>query len=214
MSFEQILFFISVYIPPLLFAIALHEAAHGYVARYFGDNTAHMLGRLSLNPTKHIDPIGTIILPAVLILLKSPFIFGWAKPVPVVARNLRNPKQDMIFVALAGPGANLVMALLWAVLLKIWVILDIQSEVLVTMALFGIRINLLLMLFNLIPVPPLDGGRILVGLLPIKFSLMLSRVEPYGIMIVFALILLTDLSNLLGMFIYYLQKGILQLFGF
>ncbi|NEN75562.1 site-2 protease family protein [Pelistega sp. NLN82] len=214
MSFEQILFYISVYIPPLLFAIALHEAAHGYMARYFGDNTAYMLGRLSLNPTKHIDPIGTIILPAVLILLKSPFIFGWAKPVPVVTRNLRNPKQDMIFVALAGPGANLVMALLWVVLLKIWVILDIQSEVLITMALFGIRINLLLMLFNLIPVPPLDGGRILVGLLPIKFSLMLSRVEPYGIMIVFALILLTDLSNLLGMSIYYLQKGILQLFGF
>ncbi len=210
---DQILFYISVYVPPLLFAITLHEAAHGYAARYFGDNTAYVLGRISLNPTKHIDPIGTLALPGLLILLSSPFVFGWAKPVPVSIGNLRQPKRDMIYVAAAGPAANLVMALLWAVLLSIYGSLQVNSDVLISMALMGVKLNVILMLFNLLPIPPLDGGRILIGLLPIKASLTLARLEPYGMFIVLGLLLIGGLDTFLSDWVIGVTRFILRLVG-
>lgn len=210
---DQILFYISVYVPPLLFAITLHEAAHGYAARYFGDNTAYVLGRISLNPTKHIDPIGTLALPGLLILLSSPFVFGWAKPVPVSIGNLRQPKRDMIYVAAAGPAANLVMALLWAVLLSIYGSLQVNSDVLISMALMGVKLNVILMLLNLLPIPPLDGGRILIGLLPIRASLMLARLEPYGMFVVLGLLLIGGLDTVLSDWVIGVTRFILRLVG-
>ncbi|NOL48668.1 site-2 protease family protein [Pelistega europaea] len=188
MSLDQILFYISVYVPPLLFAITLHEAAHGYAARYFGDNSAYAAGRLSLNPVHHIDPIGTIALPLIFIVMGTPFIFGWAKPVPVDIGRLHNPKRDMMYVAAAGPLANLMMAFLWAVVLRLLIALEFDSEVLMSMCIFGIKINIILMLFNLFPIPPLDGGRILVGLLPMRAAIKLASLEPYGMFIVVALL--------------------------
>jgi Zn-dependent protease len=179
---------------PVVFAITLHEAAHGYVAKLFGDRTAEMLGRITLNPIKHIDPVGTILVPGLLLLTAkmmggAPFVFGWAKPVPVNFGNLRHPKRDMIWVAGAGPLANFVMAFLWALLMQasepsgIW-----ASDGLLQMAQIGISINLMLMALNLLPLPPLDGGRIAVGLLPNRASYALSRVEPYGFIIILVLI--------------------------
>lgn len=190
MSLDQILFYVSVYVPPLLFAITLHEAAHGYAARHFGDTTAYAAGRLSLNPVNHIDPLGTIVLPIVFILMGTPFVFGWAKPVPVNIGRLRRPKQDMVYVAAAGPLANLVMAFLWAIALRLMIELEVNSEVLMSMCIFGIKINIILMLFNLMPIPPLDGGRILVGLLPTRPALKLASVEPYGMFIIVALLVI------------------------
>ena len=183
---------------PVVFAIVLHEAAHGYVARVFGDQTAWMLGRVTLNPLKHIDPIGTIAVPGLLLLTGAPFLFGWAKPVPVNFGNLRNPKRDMIWVAAAGPGANFVMALLWALLAQAtaasgpW-----ASEGLFLMARIGISINLALMVLNLLPIPPLDGGRIAVGLLPDRAASALARVEPYGFMVILVLLVTGLLSDLM-----------------
>jgi len=177
------------WVVPVVLAITLHEAAHGYVARMFGDQTAWMLGRVTLNPFKHIDPIGTVLVPGVLFLLKAPFLFGWAKPVPVNFGNLRHPKRDMVWVAGAGPLANFVMALGWALLLRAtgpsgpW-----TSNGLYEMADAGVWINLALLALNLLPVPPLDGGRIAVGLLPHRASLLLARAEPYGFFVVLALI--------------------------
>jgi Zn-dependent protease len=179
---------------PVVFAITLHEAAHGYVAKLFGDRTAEMLGRITLNPIKHIDPVGTILVPGLLLLTAkmmggAPFVFGWAKPVPVNFGNLRHPKRDMIWVAGAGPLANFVMAFLWALLMQasepsgIW-----ASDGLLQMAQIGISINLMLMALNLLPLPPLDGGRIAVGLLPNRASYALSRVEPYGFIVILVLI--------------------------
>ncbi|MFO1310530.1 MAG: site-2 protease family protein [Burkholderiales bacterium] len=176
------------YVVPVVLAITLHEAAHGYVARMFGDQTAWMLGRVTLNPVKHIDPIGTVLVPGVLFLLHAPFLFGWAKPVPVNFGNLRNPKRDMIWVAGAGPAANFVMALGWAFLLGAtgpsgpW-----SSDGLYQMADAGIRINLALIALNLLPIPPLDGGRIAVGVLPHRAAAMLARAEPYGFFVILAL---------------------------
>jgi len=187
---------------PVVFAIVLHEAAHGYVARIFGDQTAWMLGRVTLNPLKHIDPIGTIAVPGLLLLAGAPFLFGWAKPVPVNFGNLRNPKRDMIWVAAAGPGANFVMALLWALLAQAsapsgpW-----ASEGLFLMARIGISINLVLMVLNLLPIPPLDGGRIAVGLLPDRAASALARVEPYGFMVILVLLVTGLLSDLMRPFI-------------
>ncbi len=179
------------WVVPVVLAITLHEAAHGYVARMFGDQTAWMLGRVTLNPLKHIDPVGTVLVPAVLFLLKSPFLFGWAKPVPVNFGNLRHPKRDMIWVAGAGPAANFVMALGWAFLLGAtgpsgpW-----SSDGLYQMADAGIRINLALLALNLLPIPPLDGGRIAVGLLPNRAAAWLSRAEPYGFFVILALMVI------------------------
>lgn len=213
MSFDQILFYISVYVPPLLFAITLHEAAHGYAAKYFGDTTAYVLGRVSLNPSKHVDPVGTILLPGLMILFGMPFVFGWAKPVPVSFGNLRRPKQDMVYVALAGPLANLVMAFAWGIFLAIIVNLGIQSEVLLSMGLVGVKFNCILMIFNLLPLPPLDGGRILVGLLPTNLSMSLARVEPYGMWIVIALLMLGGLDKFLASGVYHMTRIILSLVG-
>ncbi|MEO8598942.1 MAG: site-2 protease family protein [bacterium] len=185
---------IAVYVLPVLFAITLHEAAHAYVAKYFGDATAYQLGRMTLNPIKHIDPVGTILIPLVLYLVGSPFLFGYAKPVPVNFNNLRNPKKQMGWVALAGPAANLLMALLW----MIFAILIGTSQGDVTffprMAQAGVLINLVLFAFNLFPLPPLDGGRIVMGILPQKYEYQFAKIEPYGFFILLALMFLQVLQ--------------------
>jgi Zn-dependent protease len=179
---------------PVVFAITLHEAAHGYVARMFGDQTAWMLGRVTLNPIKHIDPIGTIAVPGALIALSAMtgaplFLFGWAKPVPVNFNNLRNPKRDMFWVAGAGPAINFVMALLWAVLLRISMPGGgLGSDGFAEMANAGVQINLMLMALNLLPILPLDGGRIAVSLMPRPMAASYSRLEPYGFMVVILLL--------------------------
>jgi len=181
---------IAIYALPVLFAITVHEAAHGYVARHFGDNTAYMLGRVTLNPLKHIDPIGTIAMPLLLYFATSgAFLFGYAKPVPVNFGHLRNPKRDMIWVALAGPGANLIQALLWGILLYLLLGAAVTEPFFIKMCQGGILVNVVMFVFNLFPLPPLDGGRILVGLLPYKQAALVSRVEPWGFFIVMALII-------------------------
>jgi Zn-dependent protease len=179
---------VAIYALPVLFAITVHEAAHGYAARYFGDNTAWMLGRVTLNPVKHIDLFGTILLPLLLLLVSSPIILGAAKPVPVRFDKLRHPKRDMVWVALAGPVANLAMALLWGVALILLRATNLQETFFLEVCAAGISVNIVLFAFNLFPLPPLDGGRILVGLLPIRQSIAVSNIEPYGIFIVIALI--------------------------
>jgi len=181
---------------PVVLAITLHEAAHGYVARIFGDQTAWMLGRVTLNPLKHIDPIGTILVPGMLYLTGAPFLFGWAKPVPVNFGNLRHPKRDMIWVAGAGPAANFAMAIPWMLLFGATVPGGVfASDGLQQMAIFGIQANMVLMALNLLPIPPLDGGRIAVGLLPGRASYALSRVEPYGFFIILALLMIPGALN-------------------
>ena len=176
---------------PVLFAITLHEVAHGWVAKKYGDHTAELLGRLSLNPFKHIDPIGTVIVPIALIIMTG-FGFGWAKPVPVNFKLLRKPKRDMIWVAAAGPMANLGMLVFWAIVMKVAYILGSDSYWLLNSIIFmsyvGIVANLVLMLINLIPIPPLDGGRVLTGLVPNQLSHLLIKIEPFGMFIVFGLL--------------------------
>ncbi|MDD3652276.1 site-2 protease family protein [Immundisolibacter sp.] len=188
---------IAIWALPVLFAITVHEVAHGYVARRLGDRTAQMMGRLTLNPLKHVDPVGTVLVPLVMLLLGG-FLFGWAKPVPVDYRNLDNPKRDMAIVAAAGPLSNLLMAFGWALLLRLAVsllqTLPWAAQPLFFMAQAGIAINLVLMVLNLVPVPPLDGGRVLTGLLPMRQAARFAAIEPYGFLIV--LLLLT--SGLLG----------------
>jgi Zn-dependent protease len=181
---------IAVYALPILFAITLHEAAHAYAARYFGDLTAYSQGRMSLNPIKHIDPIGTIAIPLVLALLNSPFLFGYAKPVPVDFSRLRHPKKDMLWVALAGPLANLAMALGWMVLFFVLDAAGLDEEYFFRMAKAGIVTNLVLFAFNLFPVPPLDGGRVMTSLLPNRYAFRFARLEPYGFFIVLALMMM------------------------
>ena len=188
---------IALYAIPVLLAITLHEAAHGYAAKHFGDSTAYMLGRVTINPLPHIDPVGTILMPLMLYFATSgAFLFGYAKPVPVHFGNLRNPKRDMIWVALAGPGANFFQALMWAALLIMFQGIGINEPFLVEMAQGGVLVNIVMCVFNLFPLPPLDGGRILVGLLPYRQAMLVSRVEPYGFFIVMALVLAGVVSNL------------------
>lgn len=195
-----ILQFISIAAIPMLFAITVHEAAHGWMAGKFGDRTAEMLGRVTLNPAKHIDPIGTVIVPLSMLVLGG-FIFGWAKPVPVNGRNLRRPKQDMVIVAFAGPGANFLMALIWAVIFHLSVqVPDVffgTTEFIKSMARIGVFFNFLLMIFNLLPILPLDGGRVLRGLVPEQLGRQLDALERYGFIIVIGLLLLGLLSPVL-----------------
>jgi len=197
---------------PIIFAITVHEAAHGYVAKYFGDLTADKLGRITLNPIKHIDPIGTILLPALTLMLGG-ILFGWAKPVPVNFANLRNPKKDMFWVAAAGPASNLLMAIFWAL------ILSYSSSAPETAAVFlfemskvGIMINLVLMVLNLLPLPPLDGGRIAVSLLPMNLAVMLSRVEQYGFIILIVLLFSGILGKVIWPVILFFQQLIVGIF--
>nr|WP_236599289.1 site-2 protease family protein [Ramlibacter monticola] len=185
-----------IYALPVLFAITVHEAAHGYVARHFGDNTAYMMGRVTLNPLKHIDPIGTVLMPLMLYFATSgAFLFGYAKPVPVNFSQLRHPKRDMVWVALAGPASNFIQAILWALLFTLLVALGLNERFFLSMAKAGVLVNLVMWAFNLFPLPPLDGGRVLVGLLPPRQAYSLSRVEPWGFFIVMGLVLLGILSN-------------------
>ncbi len=188
---------VLIYALPVLFAITVHEAAHGYVARHFGDNTALMMGRITLNPLKHIDPIGTILMPLLLYFATSgAFLFGYAKPVPVNFSHLRNPKRDMIWVALAGPLTNFLQAIMWALLMFLLVGFGVQERFFIEMAKAGVMVNLVMWAFNLFPLPPLDGGRVLVGLLPWKQAQWVSRIEPYGFFIVMGLVIMGIVSNL------------------
>ena len=182
---------VAVYALPVLFAITLHEAAHAYAAKFFGDTTAYSQGRMSLNPLKHIDPFGTIVIPIVLYFATSgAFLFGYAKPVPINFGQLRKPKRDMAWVALAGPAANFLMALIWTLLLIALLVMDVQEPFFSLMARAGVLTNLVMFAFNLFPIPPLDGGRILISLLPHKYAYKLAQIEPYGFFIVMALVLL------------------------
>jgi len=190
---ENVIQEIAVYAIPVLFAITVHEAAHGYVARMFGDNTAYVLGRVTLNPVKHIDPIGTIVVPLGMVLLTG-FMFGWAKPVPVDWGSLRKPKRDMIWVAAAGPAVNLAMAVVWALLYRALSAAGVQESYFYLVAQAGISVNLVFMALNLLPIPPLDGGRIVSGLLPTRMSIVYSRIEPYGLFILLALMFTGALS--------------------
>ncbi len=189
---------ISVWILPVIFAITLHEVAHGLVAKWLGDDTAARLGRLSLNPLHHIDPIGTLLIPGILLVIGG-FMFGWAKPVPVDFNRLRHPKRDMALVAVAGPLANFLMAVVWALTLRFANGLDMDyiKTPLELMSVAGIVINVVLMILNLLPIPPLDGGRIAVGLLPHNLAEPFSRIEPYGFYILLALMATGGLSVLL-----------------
>ena len=203
---------------PILLAITVHEASHGYAAKYFGDLTAERMGRISLNPFKHIDPIGTVLLPA-LTLFFGGVLFGWAKPVPVNFGNLRNPKKDMFWVAAAGPASNFVMAILWSLMLGI-IKYELSHGVyspsfpfLLQMCFVGVTINVVLMVLNLLPMPPLDGGRIAVSLLPNNLAFKLAQVEKYGFAILIALMFTGVLNKIIGPFIGFFQQAILQIFA-
>ncbi|HSJ49136.1 MAG TPA: site-2 protease family protein [Gammaproteobacteria bacterium] len=201
---------IAAWVLPVLLAITVHEVSHGWVARRLGDQTASLLGRLSLNPLRHIDPVGTVLVPAIMLLLPGGFVFGWAKPVPVDARNLRRPRTDMAWVAAAGPFSNLCMALLWALLAQVGsAIGGWAGAPLVYMAVAGIFINTILMVLNLLPLPPLDGGRVAVGMLPDHLARPLARVEPYGIWILLALLF----SGLLGGILWPIASWVIMAFA-
>lgn len=216
LSLAQIAQTIAVAALPLIFAITLHEAAHGYVARHFGDLTAYAQGRISLNPLRHIDWVGTLAVPILVLALSGGrFIFGWAKPVPVNFGNLRRPKRDMLWVAAAGPGANLLMALAWAILLKLatWLPAAVYTEWLMQVARAGVILNVVFMVLNLLPLPPLDGGRIAFSLLPSGIAYHYGRLEPYGLVIVLALLVLGVLGTVLWPLIVAVLEGIGWLVG-
>jgi Zn-dependent protease len=201
---DELIRTIAVYALPVLFAITLHEAAHGYVAKYFGDNTAYVAGRVSMDPFKHIDPFGTVLLPLLLYLIShGQMLFGYAKPVPVNFGNLRNPRKQSAFVAFAGPAMNFVMAFGWLILGLCAAAFSGPDGFLYEVAAAGIRINLLLFAFNLIPIPPLDGGRVLTSILPPRLGYKFAQLEPYGFFIVMALLLTHVLDFWLGAVFHY-----------
>jgi len=214
MDLEKIIYTIAVWAIPVLFAITVHEVAHGWVANKLGDGTAKMLGRLTLNPIKHIDPIGTIVVPIALVLL-SGFAFGWAKPVPVNPRNFKNPRKDMVLVAIAGPLANVFMVILWALFLKLVsvAVSDMNlAKGLMAMGEAGVIINLVLFVFNLFPIPPLDGSKVLAGFVPPSISDILDRIEPYGFFIVMGLLYLGVLSAVMNPIISFFLRSINTIF--
>jgi len=216
---ENLIQTITVYALPVIFAITLHEAAHGYVARYFGDTTAYAMGRVTLNPLRHIDLVGTIIVPITILLLAKlagtgGFLFGWAKPVPVNFANLRNPKRDMLWVAAAGPGINFAMALGWAVFLKLQFAMGLHEEFFTDMAQAGIIVNIVLAVLNLLPLPPLDGGRIMVSLLPHRMAWQFARLEPWGFPILIVLLATGLLSSVLGPLVRFFVILVNGLFNF
>jgi len=211
---------IAIYALPVIFAITLHEAAHGYVARHFGDLTAEKAGRISLNPLKHIDPFGTILLPLMMflaskLLMGSGLLFGWAKPVPVDFNQLRQPKKNMLWVAAAGPGANLLMAFFWAAVIKFGISAPdgVYAKPMILMGIAGIEINVILMVLNLLPLPPLDGGRIAVSLLPNKLAWKFAQIEPYGFVILLMLLVSGALGVVLWPLITITKQIIVILFG-
>ena len=220
MDIDSIIQGITIYALPVIFAITLHEAAHGYVAKYFGDFTAFNQGRVSLNPTKHIDPVGTILVPATLFIISkitmgAGFLFGWAKPVPVNFANLRHPKQDMLWVAAAGPGANLVMAFFWALVIKFAMVMPINdlTKPMILMGIAGIEINVILMVLNLLPLPPLDGGRMAVSLLPHRIAYHFAKIEPYGFMILLVLLISGVLGVIVWPLITFIKLMMVSFFG-
>jgi Zn-dependent protease len=216
MDFQSIIQTIALLAIPMIFAITLHEAAHGYAAKHFGDFTAYQAGRISLNPLNHIDPIGTILVPVgLLIMTAGQFVFGWAKPVPVNFSQLHEPKRDMLWVAAAGPGANLAMALAWGFILKLALLLpdNYFSYPFQVMAQGGVLINLVVMVLNLIPIPPLDGGRIAVSLLPNKLAYRFAMIEPYGLIIIVALLATRVLSGVIGPVVVVCRDLIYAVFG-
>jgi Zn-dependent protease len=214
MQIDQLIQTVALAAIPVLFAITLHEAAHGYVARHFGDMTAYQAGRISLNPLHHIDPVGTILLP-LLTLWMGGILFGWAKPVPVNFAALRNPKKDMLWVAIAGPASNLAMALGWSLVYKLGLMFpeNYFADPLLGMAMWGIKINVVLMVLNLLPLPPLDGGRVAVSLLPHRQAFQLAKIEPYGMFILIFLAVTPVLSLILSPPIVLVFKLLSLLFG-
>lgn len=206
---------IVVWILPVIFAITVHEVAHGWMAKRYGDKTADQQGRLSLNPLKHIDPVGTIIIPGLLLITFTGFIFGWAKPVPVDARNFKNPKKAMMMVALAGPLSNLLMAIGWALLARVGVSIEMEfiSLPLIYSGVAGITINLVLALINMLPIPPLDGSRILSGLLPDYWAWRFNQLERWGFLILLLLLATNALGAILGYPMYYAQQVFFSLAG-
>jgi Zn-dependent protease len=201
MDISHLIQTVLIYALPVIFAITVHEAAHGYAARHFGDNTAYALGRITLNPLKHIDPIGTIAMPILMFITTfaipgGPFVLGYAKPVPVRFGNLKNPKRDMVWVAAAGPLANFAQAIVWGILFYAFRSISTSEVFFEKMAVAGISVNLGLAIFNLFPLPPLDGGRVAVGLLPWKYGQQIAKLEPYGFFIVIGLITMQVLDKI------------------
>jgi len=208
---------IAVWILPVIFAITVHEVAHGWVAKKYGDNTASRLGRLTLNPVKHVDLLGTIIVPGLLLMTGTGFIFGWAKPVPVDASNFKRPLQDMAIVALAGPVSNLIMALIWALIIRLGIFIGTNAEAislpLIYTGVAGISINLVLAMINLLPIPPLDGSRILTGILPSYWAWQYNRLERYGFILLLVLLYTKILNVILEYPLFIAQKLFFSIAG-